>query len=71
MSDRTSPALAALAALAGVDPASIDTPEAAAYFADLARAVAQLGEESVADSDAALSFDPSWPDDRPAAGVGA
>lgn len=62
MTDRSSPAVAALAAAAGIDPSLFADPAAAAYFDDIAQAVAMLGDVPPADPDSDAPFDPSWPD---------
>lgn len=68
MSDGCSPAIAALAAAAGVDPALFEDPAVAAYFDDIAQAVASLGDVPPADPDVDSPFDPAWPDDARAGG---
>lgn len=61
MTGFTSPAMVALAAAAGVDPAVFADPAVAAYFDDIAKAVAMLGDVPAADPDADAPFDPFWP----------
>ncbi len=64
MTGLTSPAMVALAAVAGVDPAVFADPAVAAYFDDIANAVAMLGDVPAADPDAEAPFDPTWPAPR-------
>ncbi len=68
MTGQPSPALTALAASAGVDPALFADPAVAAYFDDIAQAVAMLGNVPPPDPDADTPFDPAWPDDPTADG---
>ncbi len=63
MTGQPSPAVVALAASAGVDPTLFADPAVAAYFGDIAQAVAMLGIVPPPDPDTDAPFDPAWPDE--------